>query len=570
MLVLQNIVGFIVLLGGLVTVHELGHFWAAKLLGVKVVKFSIGFGPKLWGFRYGETEYVLAWIPLGGFVRMAGAASASPGGAAPSPAALAVEATSPEEASPKEEAPEEEALRFLAQPWWKRGTIALAGPLFSILFPVLVFFVVYWGHSEVPVPRIGSVVPDLPAAQAGLLPGDWLTKIDGRPIQSFSDISSAVQKRWDTDIAVEYQRDGLVHSTRLRPKRQETATPLGKKTHGLIGVSSQVRPAVLGIREGSAAQEAGLKTFDRVVELNGEAIRDEAALFKALKRAPSPLQLRLLRAPEGEEKAPQRPPEEVMLTLPKQEGEGYAALGALPADLCLAEVLADSPASKAGLRRGDCLLAWNGEPLSSWEALAQKLRGLEGTPFQLAWLSADGKHEATLAQEQKEMLGELKHRIQVWELGLRSPAHSARWSAVAPETHRVKTGFWQAWAKALEVVPKVTLQTAEGIAKLLTGRVSSENVGGPVMIFQATALSAQDGVDSYLSLMALLSINFALLNLLPVPVLDGFAVLAALWEGIRRKPLPLRFREITGLVGLVLLALLMGYALTNDIARLLR
>jgi len=554
MLLLQKILGFVFLLGGLVAVHELGHFLVAKLMGVKVLKFSIGFGPKLFGFKRGETEYVLAWIPLGGFVRMAGEL--------------------PKDVATLE--PEEEARSFLAQPWWKRAAIALAGPAFNIVFPVLVFFVVYWGPMEVFSPRLGSVVPELPAAQAGLLPGDVLTKIDGVPIQSFSDISSVVQSRWEKDIVVEYQRDGVLGQTRLRPKKHEEATPFGKNTQGLLGVSVYARPAVLGVLPGSAAQEAGLQTFDRVLELNGEPIRDEIDLLKALKVASTPLQLRVVRA-QHEEVAGWRlqVPEVVSLTMPKQEGLGYAAMGALPGDVFVSEVLADSPAEKAGLKRGDCLLTWNGEPIQSWDAVAQRLKGLEGQPIRLGWLNADGQQEATLSQEQKEIQGELKHLFQVWELGLRPQlaylsTQDALRSVVKPQTHFVEVGFWQAWGKALKVVPEITLQTAAMIMKLLTGQVSGENVGGPVMIFQAAALSAEQGLDSYLSMMALLSINLALANLLPVPVLDGFTLLAAMWEGIRRKPLPMRFREIANLVGLVLLFLLMGYALKNDIVRMLR
>ena len=554
MLLLQKIISFVILLGGLVAVHELGHFLAAKLLGVTVTKFSIGFGRKLLGFKRGETEYVLAWIPLGGFVRMAGEL--------PKDAATLT--------------PEEEARSFLAQPWWKRGTIAVAGPAFSILFPVLVFFAIYWGSVEVPLPRIGSVVPDFPAAQAGLLPGDLLTKIDGVPIQSFSDISGLVRKRWDEEVVVEYQRDGATHSTRLRPRRHEEATPLGKKSQGLLGVHLHARPAVLGVLPDSAAQAAGLRTFDRVLELNGVPIRNEVELLKALRGATSPLQLRVVRA-EYEEVAGWKLqlPEVVVLTMPKQEGEGYAALGALPGDLFIAEVLPDSPAAKAGLKPGDCLLTWNGQPIVSWESIGQKLRGLEGQPFHLRWLGSEGEKEATLMQEEKPILGELKHRLQIWELGLRPQlaylsTQDALRSAAKPETHVIRIGFWEAWGKALKVVPEITFQTAEGIAKLLTGQVSGDNVGGPVLIFQATAMSAKEGLDSYLSMMAVLSINFALLNMLPLPILDGFTVLAALWEGIRRKPLPLRFREVANLVGLLLLVLLMGYALSNDIMRLLR
>jgi len=547
MLLLQKILSFVVLLGALITVHELGHLLAAKLVGVKVVKFSVGFGRKLFGFTYGGTEYVLAWIPLGGFVRMAGEL-------------------------PKDMAtltPEEEARSFLLQPWWKRAVIALAGPAFNIAFPVLVFFAVFWGPAEVLVPRIGSVVPQLPAAQAGLLPGDLLTKIDGVPIYAFSDISELLQKRLGKDMVVEFQRDGVVHSVQLRPQTREAMTPFGKKPQGFIGVSLDRRPAVLGILPGSAGEAAGLKTFDRVVELNGEPVRDERELLKALEAASSPLQLRIARTRPGEAGQKPEEPQLLSLAMPKQEGLGYEALGAMPRDLFVAEVLVDSPAAKAGLKRGDLLLAWNGQALTSWEALAQHLKVQEGQPFVLSWHGSEGVHEATLEQEKKEKLGEFKHPQKFWDLGLKP--HRA--DLIEPETQRVHIGFWQAWGKALKIVPEVTVNMAAMIVKLLTGQASSEEregIGGPILVFQAAAKSIEQGWESYLHLLAFVSINLALVNLLPLPILDGFTVLSATWEGIRRKPLPMRFREIANLVGLLVLVFLMGYAFKNDIVRLLR
>ncbi|MCL2626104.1 MAG: RIP metalloprotease RseP [Cystobacterineae bacterium] len=557
MLLLQKILGFILLLGGLVAIHELGHFLIAKLLGVKVLKFSIGFGPKLWGFKYGETEYVLAWLPLGGFVRMAG------------------------ELPTDKTTPEEEGRSFLAQPWWKRASIALAGPAFNIIFPIGVFFAVYWGSTEeMFLPRIGSLTPEFPAARAGLLPGDVLTKLDGVPIQWFSDISSTLKSRWEKEVVVEYTREGVAHSTKLRPKKHEEVTPFGKNTYGLLGVSLHARPAVLGVLADSAGQAAGLQTFDRILEVNGEPIRDEIDLLRALNAAASPLQLRVARAQQEEVAGWElQVPEVVSLSMPKQEGMGYAAMGAHPGDLFVGEIGEGSAAQKAGLKRGDFLLAWNGEPIQSWTAVAQRLSGQEGQPFRLSWLSSEGnRHEAELAQEHKEKQGELKHRFRVWELGL--------WPQLAyistedilrgvakPPTHPVYIGFWKAWGKALKVVPEVTLSMTAFLGKLVTGQASSEereNLGGPVMIFQAAARSAEQGLNSYLSMMALISINLALMNLLPLPILDGFTVLTALWEGIRRKPLPMRFREIANLVGLVLLFLLMSYAIKNDIVRILR
>ncbi|MCL2179046.1 MAG: RIP metalloprotease RseP [Proteobacteria bacterium] len=554
LLLLQKILGFVVLLGGLVAVHELGHFLVAKLVGVKVLKFSIGFGPKLLGFKYGETEYVLAWFPLGGFVRMAG------------------------ELPTDKTTPEEESQSFLAQPWWKRASIALAGPAFNIVFPLGVFFAVYWGSTEeMFLPRIGSLTPELPAAQAGLLPGDVLTKIDGVPIQWFSDIPLALKDRWERDVVVEYTRDGTTHSTTLRPKKHEEVTLVRKKTYGLLGLSLHARPAILGVLPDSAAKVAGLQTFDRILEVNGEPIRDEIDLLKALKAASSSLQLRVVRA-QYEDVAgwKLRVPEVVSLSMPKQEGEGYAAMGAMPGDLFVGEILKGTPAEKAGLKRGDLLLAWDGEPIYSWAAVGQKLSGREGQPFQLSWLGSDNnRHEVELAQELQEKQVQHKLRLPIWELGLRPQlayvsAEDVLGGISKPEPHPIRIGFWKAWKKSLEVVPELTVDTTVALMKMVTGQASGENVGGPVMIFQVAAQSAEQGLGSYLSMMAMLSINLALVNLLPLPILDGFTVLTALWEGIRRKPLPMRFREIANLVGLVLLVLLMGYALKNDIVRILR
>ena len=147
-MILSNLAYALILLGVLVFVHEFGHFLVAKAAGVKVLRFSIGFGPRIFGFQKGETEYRVAWLPLGGYVKMAGE-------------------------QPNEELSPEEAKRgFLAQAPWKRMLIVAAGPGFNLLFPILLYFVVSLGVHERISTRIGSVEPGLPAAEAGLRPGE--------------------------------------------------------------------------------------------------------------------------------------------------------------------------------------------------------------------------------------------------------------------------------------------------------------------------------------------------------------------------------------------------------------
>src|SRR4051794_26133732 len=176
MLPIQKAGYFLLFLGVLVFVHELGHFLVAKWLNVKVLRFSLGFGPRVIGFTRGETEYRISWIPLGGYVKMAGE-------------------------QPYEELPPEEAKRgFLAQPPWKRALIVVAGPAFNLLFPILAFFAVNLGDHKYETNRIGTVEPGLPAAMGKLEPGDQIFAIDGQPTETFDDVRTALQPAADRQV----------------------------------------------------------------------------------------------------------------------------------------------------------------------------------------------------------------------------------------------------------------------------------------------------------------------------------------------------------------------------------
>src|SRR5512140_2627179 len=168
-MVVQKLAYTALLLGVLVVVHELGHFLVAKLLNVYVPRFSVGFGPALFRWERGETEYWIAALPLGGYVKMAGDV-------------------------PNEElAPEDAARGFLAQAPWKRALIVAAGPVFNLVFPVLVYFFVFFGAHQALSTRVGSVEPGLPAAAAGLQPGDRIVAVDGRKVTTFQDVQDALQ-----------------------------------------------------------------------------------------------------------------------------------------------------------------------------------------------------------------------------------------------------------------------------------------------------------------------------------------------------------------------------------------
>ncbi|HEX8441769.1 RIP metalloprotease RseP, partial [Archangium sp.] len=214
---------FILLLGVLVTVHELGHFLVAKACGVKVVRFSFGFGPKLFGFTKGETEYQVALLPLGGYVKMAGD-------------------------SPYEEMSPEDAQRgFLNATPWKRALIVAAGPFFSLAFPVLIYFFVFWGAHEATSTRVGFVDPAMPAAAAGIRPGDRIVAVDGDKVQTFEDLREAFVGRFERPIPLTIERDGKQSIVEVTPRKIVETTQVDSVERGQIGIQPVRKPAVVGV-----------------------------------------------------------------------------------------------------------------------------------------------------------------------------------------------------------------------------------------------------------------------------------------------------------------------------------
>ncbi len=547
----QDTVFFIIFLGVLVTVHEAGHFFAAKWAGVKVLKFSIGFGPKLFGFRRGETEYQVAALPLGGFVAMAG--------------------QYPGEDTP----PEDEGRTFLGAPWWKRMIILAAGPAFNLIFPIFAYWVAFLGDHQVISSRVAAVEAGFPAAMAGIRPGDFVTKVDGKDITAFDEIRSALAGVYDREVPVTVKRGDQELTLRLTPRKTEETTPLEKVQRGLLGIAYVPRPAIVGVPEGSAAHAAGLRTFDRVLQVNGQVVRDELQLAQTLDAAQGPLSLVVIRSVLGEVGgAHYVMPELHTVTVEKGEGEGLSSLGAELADLYVWTVFPGSPAAKLGLQPGDRLVAVNGAPLTSWFSWQLQLRIAEARPFELTWRSASGERTASSSQGMREELDELKNKSEVLEFGVRPRAafQGSELLAAGPEIHRITVhmGPGLAFVSALKAVPEGIRAITLIIGKLFTRDIPLESVGGPIMLFQVASKSAEAGYEVFLKNMALVSVNLGLVNLLPIPILDGFGLLAALWEGIRRRPIPAKAREYANMVGFAMLAVLVVLVFKNDITKLLR
>lgn len=546
----QTLLVGIALLGGLVFFHELGHFLAAKYFRVKVLKFSLGFGPRVFGFRRGETEYQVAALPLGGFVRMAGQ-------------------------DPSEKlAPEDRGRGFLEQSPFRRATIALAGPAVNLLLPPLVFFLVHLSPQVTEPAVVGLVVPGEPAERAGLEPGDRVLSVDGVPTRSFHEMREAVESRGGRRIEIVVDRLGERRTLELIPSSETETNPIETTKKGRIGVVAGKLRSYVGVEQGTRAWAAGLRPFDQVVAVNGQSVATGSELKRALRDAgDAPLTLAVQR------------PRAVPLntaslgtveTLTLEIPAGAEPLGLDAPDLYLRAVDEKGAAFAAGLRPWDKVVALDGTAVVSRIRLAKMLEDLKpelvGGRRSLAFTVQRGPERLEVAftppvvERRDPMLGMVKEP----DYGFAFDDRVFMGEPFTPdEMVTVQYGVAEAFSRAIDQTVLVTRSMTLAIAGLFTGRVPTESIGGPIMLFQLAGQSAERGLADFLRLFAFISINLGLINLLPVPILDGFHIVVSGIEGISRRPVPMRFREVANYIGLAMLLALMVLAFKNDIVRTL-
>ncbi|MGZ3459736.1 MAG: site-2 protease family protein, partial [Archangium sp.] len=376
--------------------------------------------------------------------------------------------------------------------------------------------------------------------------------------------------RFDRPVALTVEREGKQNVFQVTPVKKIDTSVTDTVERGQIGIAPYNRVPVVGVPPGSPAAQAGLKTFDRILKLNGVNIPDEATLYEQLAKVEGPLNLTVQRMGTVEVGAVTgRVPSILPLTVPKQAGEGLAKLGgAEPVDMYVAVIAPKSAADQAGLHSGDRLLSFQGKPLQSFNLLITELSKQKEQPFQLSWRSAaDGQeHTQQVAQATLTTKDEYGQEHSTLALGV-GPWQPTQADVFAEDKVTVHLGPLAALRESAIIVPDIVRQMGKVILGLVSGRVSPKTLGGPVMMYQLASKSAEKGLDYFLNLMAVISINLGVMNLLPIPILDGFHLLSAFWEGIRRRPIPVRVREVANVVGLILLVALMGMAFFNDITR---
>ena len=453
MSLITTVAAFVVALGSLIVIHELGHYWVARLCGVKVLRFSVGFGRSLWSRRFGAdaTEWVVAAFPLGGYVKML---------------------DEREGAVAEGELPR----AFNRQSVWRRYAIVVAGPAANFLLAA----VIYWALYVHGVPGLKPVIAGPPAnsaaARAQFAAGDLITAVGGEPVQTWQDVRWVLLKRAVQKEAVTVEvrmASGALARRTLDFAGLDAAEIDGDfmRQTGLSRLQPDLPPAIGRVTEGAAAARAGLRSGDEILKINDTAIRSMDGAIKIIRDNPG----------------------RVLLFVVRRDGAVLPAIAVTP----------------------------------------------------------DGYKEDSGA-----IVGRINAVLQV------------RAEAYSPYVTRQSYGWLESAGKAAYQTWDMSIFTLKMLGKMLTGQVSLKNLSGPITIADYAGQSAQSGWLPYLMFLALISISLGVLNLLPVPLLDGGHLMYYTVEIFKGSPVSDRAVEIGQHVGMALLFTLMVFALYNDINRL--
>jgi regulator of sigma E protease len=436
----MTILYFIIAIGILIMVHELGHFFIARRSGIRVEKFSIGFGPKLASFKRGETEYIVAPVPLGGYVKMTGE-------------------------DPAEDGALTDERSFAQKSVWTRIKVVAAGPLMNVILAFIFMPIVFMmGRMEpaylTEVPVVIGVEKDSPAKAAGLEKGDVITGIDGRHVTTWDEVQKTIIISVGRELDIDFQRNGAQKGARVK-----------------VATMPELKAGYIGI--------------EPIFFIGNSTLIDSVAK--------------------------------------------------------------DGPAGKAGILAKDKVVAIGGSPVETWTEMSKMIHVLDGRPVLITVERGGKRYDFDIQPEYNK---EAKR----WVIGVVKGLRSAD----LPMVER-KYGLFDAVKSGFNECVNLIGLTFEVLKRLFTGQLSYKSLGGPIQIAQASAAAARYGMAEFLYFMAFLSIQLGILNLLPIPVLDGGHILFCGIEGVSRRRIPPRVREISQYIGLALILTLFLFITVNDI-----
>ncbi len=440
---LYSVLGFVLAIGILVTIHEFGHFWVARRVGVKVHRFSVGFGKplKTWRRKNDDTEYVLAAIPLGGYVKML-------------------------DERVEEVAEDDKHRAFNRQSLAKRTAIVAAGPLANFLFAIVAMWGLYVAGMQDYPTVIGDLQQGSIAAQVGFEPGERIVSVDGKKIYGWQDSQLYLIHRT-------FQKKNVLFTLENPDDKSLRQVPVD-----LAGIPSNV------ISRGVLSQGLGI--------------------------APAPM--------------------------------GSVISG----------VVSGKPAQMAGLLEGDEIIDVSGQSIENWQDLVKAISALPDTSVDIKYRRNGQTFSTSLTTVSIEFNGEKYGQIGVY-----------------PQRYQFSTGIFEGLGKAVDYTWRFTLISLWSLGKMITQDVSTDNLSGPITIANLAGTTVQRGVADFVSFLVVISISLGLINLLPIPLLDGGHLMYFAIEAVKGSPVSEKIMLWGQQIGIGLLLILMSLAFYNDIIRLI-
>ena len=514
---LEKIGIFILFLGPLVFFHELGHYIFARIFGVRVEVFSIGFGPKIIKYIKGGTEYAISLIPLGGYVKMFG-----------------------DDPLAKEEIPvKERKYSFTYKGKWARFWIVIGGPLANFLMAFVIFFFLIFGGEKVPEIKLGVIPPGTDLHQKGLRTGDVLAKYNGRRLLHLGEMAMEGKNNIAT---ITYERGKTSKAIPLNLTGDELFKNLTKYLPILrkpVLVDRSGKKYFLSTSRDNVSKDYSLDILAERFDINkvylfnySESQKDSGSFIKEI-----PLSYKSR--------------EEFFASL--------SSLGYLPLDLVIKSVNLNSPADKVGLKVFESFSSCGDKTLTSFMGLRDVLQIVKGEDISVK-LWRDGKLLSYKIIPQT--ISENGHKRKI--IGIYTDGQFYGLNYITLDS----PGFFPSISQGAFRTWDVTVKTFAGFKKLVTAEVSLKNIGGPLAIGKVASDSFNSGLTPFFLLMAFISINLGVINLLPIPVLDGGHIMFIFLEILNRGPISRKKMELAQQIGLSLLLLLMVGAIFNDFSRL--